>query len=137
MQDRGDQLFERVMRRGSRLVLLRFRVPDRGSGNPTPLGGWDRDASGVNWLDGSVQAWQPYRLGLQVSLGLGDQVPLSGSRWRCRRPMPGIAARDGTRTRNGDSRWVGQSRSCSYADVHSAEPIGVARRATSEGTQFT
>jgi len=39
-----------------------FRVPDRGSGNPTPLGGWDSGASGVDWLDGSVQAWQPYGL---------------------------------------------------------------------------
>jgi REP element-mobilizing transposase RayT len=32
--------------------LVPFRVPDRGSGNPTPLGGWDRGASGVDWLDG-------------------------------------------------------------------------------------
>jgi hypothetical protein len=31
-----------------------FRVPDRGSGNPTPLGGWDWSASKVKWLDGSV-----------------------------------------------------------------------------------
>jgi hypothetical protein len=28
-----------------------FRVPDRGSVNPTPLGGWDRGASKVEWLD--------------------------------------------------------------------------------------
>jgi hypothetical protein len=34
-------------------VEYSFRVPDRGSGNRTPLGGWDR---GVEWLDGSVQA---------------------------------------------------------------------------------
>jgi putative transposase len=27
---------------------------------PTPLGGWDCGASGVDWLDGSVQAWRPY-----------------------------------------------------------------------------
>ena len=43
-----------------------FRVPDRGSGNPTPLGGWDCSAPKVKWLDGSVQAGQPYCLGLQV-----------------------------------------------------------------------
>jgi hypothetical protein len=72
-----------------------FRVPDRGSGNPTPLGGWDGDASGAKWFDGSVQAGQPYRLGLQVSPGLGDEVPLPGSGWRCRYPMQRIAARDG------------------------------------------
>ena len=54
-------------------VIERFRVPDRGSGNPTPLGGWDRYASSVKWSDGSVQAWQPYGLGLQISLGVGDQ----------------------------------------------------------------
>ena len=58
-------------------------------------------------------------------------------RWRCRCPLPGIAARDGTGARDGDIRRVGQSRSCPYADVNSAEPIGIARRATSEGTQFT
>ena len=45
-----------------------FRVPDRGSGNPTPLGGWDRGLCRVDWLDGDVQAWQPHGLGLQVSL---------------------------------------------------------------------
>ena len=43
-----------------------FRVPNRGSGNPTPLGGWDCSASKVKWLDGRVQAGQPYCLGLQV-----------------------------------------------------------------------
>jgi hypothetical protein len=35
-------------------IALLLEVPDRGSGNPTPLGGWDRGASGVDWLDGSV-----------------------------------------------------------------------------------
>ena len=53
-----------------------FRVPDRGSGNPTPLGGWDRGASKLEWLDGSVQAGQPYCLGLQVPPGVGDEVSL-------------------------------------------------------------
>ena len=28
-----------------------------------PLGGWDRGASKVEWLDGSVQAGRPYGLG--------------------------------------------------------------------------
>jgi hypothetical protein len=49
------------------LVWDFFRVPDRGSGNPTPLGGLDCSASHVNWLDGSVQTRQPYRLGLPLS----------------------------------------------------------------------
>jgi hypothetical protein len=38
----------------ARCHCARFRVPDRGSGNPTPLGGWDRGVSSVKWLDGSV-----------------------------------------------------------------------------------
>jgi hypothetical protein len=38
----------------SALEDFEFRVPDRGSVNPTPLGGWDRGASGVNCLDGSL-----------------------------------------------------------------------------------
>jgi putative ABC transport system substrate-binding protein len=62
-------------------VSILFRVPDRGSGNPTPLGGWDRGASGVDWLDGSVQAWRPYGLGLQVPPCLGDEVSVP-SAWR-------------------------------------------------------
>jgi hypothetical protein len=31
-----------------RPLLAEFRVPDRGSGNPTPLGGWDSGVSHVN-----------------------------------------------------------------------------------------
>src|ERR1700732_1470509 len=58
-----------------------FRVPDRGSGNPTPLGGGGLGHFRVDGEDGSVQAWQPYGLGLQVPLGLGDEVSLSGA-WR-------------------------------------------------------
>ena len=67
---------------GAQELPHQFRVPDRGSGNPTPLGGWDRGASGVKWLDGSVQAWQPYGLGLQISPGVGDEVPLPRPWWR-------------------------------------------------------
>jgi putative transposase len=48
---------------GTTLVERVFRVPDRGSGNPTPLGGWDRGASKLEWLNGSVQAGQPYLKG--------------------------------------------------------------------------
>src|SRR5579872_537708 len=71
-----------------------FRVPNRGSGNPTPLGGW-MAASSVDWLDGSVQARRPYGLGLQVSLGLGDEVSLRGA-WRRRwGSLSRTAARDG------------------------------------------
>ena len=75
-------------------VIIIFRVPDRGSGNPTPLGGWDRGASHVNCLDGSVQARQPYRLGLQIPLGVGHEVSLPRPWWGRRDSVPGIAARD-------------------------------------------
>ncbi len=77
--------------------LPSLRVPDRGSGNPTPLGGWDRGTSSVKWLDGSVQARQPYCLGLQVPCGLGDEVPIPGTGRRRWATLPGTAARDGSR----------------------------------------
>jgi hypothetical protein len=51
----------------------------------------------VKWLDGRVQARQAHCLGLQVSCGLGDEVPACGAgrgRWAT---MPRAAARDGPR----------------------------------------
>ena len=74
------------------LVAAPFRVPDRGSGNPTPLGGWECSASHVDWLDGSVQTRQPYRLELQIPLGVDHEVPLSRPWWGRRDSVPGIAA---------------------------------------------
>jgi hypothetical protein len=48
-----------------------FKVPDRGSVNPSPLG--DRDnAVGLKWRDERLQTWKPYDLGLQIPLGVGD-----------------------------------------------------------------
>src|SRR5215831_8480192 len=73
-------------------LLTSFRVPERGSGNPTPLGGPGCPDSGIKRLDGSVQAWQPHHLGLQVSPGLGDKVSLWHSWWRHRNAVPGNTA---------------------------------------------
>ena len=57
-----------------------FRVPDRGSVNPTALAGRDCGIC-VKMPDyGFLQTWQPYGLGLQVPLGVGDEVSLSGIR---------------------------------------------------------
>src|SRR5713101_6147805 len=74
------------------LPAFLFRVPDRGSGNPTPLGGWDRYASSVKWSDGSVQAWQPYGLGLQIPPGVGDQISVPGAWWRRRAAVPRVTS---------------------------------------------
>jgi hypothetical protein len=76
--------------RGGGRRLRRFRVPDRGSVNPTPLGGWDCSASTIKWLDGIVQAGRPYCLGLQVPLGVDNKVSLSSARGRCRGSVPRI-----------------------------------------------
>src|ERR1700686_2039807 len=93
---------EADMEGGSRLgrVVLgmaeKFRVPDRGSGNPTPLGG-----VGLRHYPCRLRGWKRTNvaatlLGLQVPSGLGDEVPLSGA-WRgCWEPMPGAASGNGT-----------------------------------------
>jgi prepilin-type processing-associated H-X9-DG protein len=64
---------------------------------PHAFRGWDRGGCNVNWVDGSVQAGQPYRVGLQVPLGVGDEVSLPRPRRGCGTAMPGLAARDGKR----------------------------------------
>src|SRR5215467_15625749 len=48
---------------------MALESPTRGSGNPAPLGGWDRGVSGVDWPDGSVLrvAAIPMRCGLTTS----------------------------------------------------------------------
>jgi hypothetical protein len=38
-----------------------------------PLGGVGLRLYRLDWLDGSIQAGQPHRLGLQISRGLGDE----------------------------------------------------------------
>ena len=58
-----------------------FRVPDRGSGNAPPLGG-GCDA-GLSYQHGTLQERKPHSLGLQIPLGVDDEVPLSGPEWRC------------------------------------------------------
>jgi DNA-binding transcriptional LysR family regulator len=69
-------------------IVMSFRVPDRGSVNPTALAGRDRGIC-VKMPDyGIVQTWQPYGLGLQIPLGVGDEVPLPGVGRRCRQPLP-------------------------------------------------
>jgi Transposase IS200 like len=118
------------------LEQVTFRVPDRGSGNPTPLGGWDRGASRVNWVDGSVQAWQPYGLGLQIPLGVGDEVSLPrpwwGRRVRCRELLRETASAH---------EMVIHARSVNRDHVHMLlsippQSVCIARGAISEGTQF-
>src|SRR3954463_14768424 len=47
---------------------MSFRVPDRGSGNPTPLGGMGLRRARCRLGHGKLQARQPHGLGLQVSV---------------------------------------------------------------------
>src|SRR5207248_10193866 len=94
------------------------------------LRGWCRLGYGI------LQAWQPHGLGLQVSPGLGDEVPLRGA-WRRRwKPVPGVAARDGARARDGCACRLDQPRPCAYAGVDPAAAVGVARGAAPEGAQL-
>ena len=66
-----------------------FRVPDRGSGNPTPLGGMGSGQYRVRWLDGSVRARQSHGLGLEALCGSGDEVSVCGAgRGRCVESAP-------------------------------------------------
>ncbi len=57
-----------------------FKVPDRGSANPSPLG--DRDkVVGLKWRHERLQAQEPYDLGLQTPLGMGGEIPLCRVGW--------------------------------------------------------
>src|SRR5215467_8462725 len=60
-------------------------VPDRGSGNPTPLGGMGPPRARCTLGHGELQARQPHCLGLQVSPGMGDEIPFPHP-WRGRGP---------------------------------------------------
>ena len=76
-------------------------------------------------MHGILQEWKPYGLGLQVSSGVDDEVPVSGFGWRCRAPMPGVATRDSAQQGDEDLRGINQSRSCAYADRDSTKFVGI------------
>jgi hypothetical protein len=60
--------------RGSLPQAYSFRVPDRGSVNPTPLGGMGPPRARCTLGHGEVQTRQPYGLGLQVPHCMGYQI---------------------------------------------------------------
>src|SRR5262245_56187756 len=65
-----------------------FRVPDRGSGNPTPLGGMGPSLARCTLGHGELQTRQPYGLGLQVPHCMGCEIPVPDPWGRCGTAMP-------------------------------------------------
>ena len=68
---------------------IQFKVPRRGSVNPSPLGDWE-----VQYRNERLQGWQSHGMGLQISSGMDYEVPLSGIGRRRRSPGEGVVARD-------------------------------------------
>lgn len=58
--------------------LIDFKVTNRGSVNPTPLGGEDEV---ILSRYAELQTWWTHNLGLQIPHRLGDEVSLCGA-WR-------------------------------------------------------
>src|SRR5215468_4199914 len=86
-----------------------FRVPDRGSGNPTPLGGMGPTPARCTLGHGELQTRQPYGLGLQVPHCMGYKISVPHPWGRCGGAVPRAGARDGARARDGHSCRVDQS----------------------------
>lgn len=63
-------------------ILNYFKAPDRESVNPSSLGDKNK-ALGLKWKHERYQARKPYELGLQMPLGIGDEIPLCLVGWRC------------------------------------------------------
>ena len=89
-----------------RLLSLTFRVPDRGSVNPSPLCS----------VDGIIQKRKRYGLGLQIPLGMDNEVTVSGAGRGCRAALPGVVTRDYAKQRDRDLRGIDQPGSLTHVD---------------------
>src|SRR6516165_9174892 len=74
--------------------LSEFRVPDRGSGNPTPLGGMGPARARCTLGHGELQTRQPYGLGLQVPHCMGYEISVPHPWGRCGAAMPRADSRN-------------------------------------------
>ena len=64
-------------------------------------------------------------MGLQISLGLGNEVSLSGIEWRYWAEVPRISARDCAKQRNDYLCRFYQQRPCAYADRNTSELVSI------------
>ena len=87
----------------------------------------------VSLSNGRLQAQQSFSLGLQISFGLVDKVSLCGVGRRCRTWMSGAAEGDIKKQGNAEIRGIGKSGSCAYADLYSAEFVGIEGSTVFEG----
>ncbi len=90
------QIYKQHQRRKNKLSAImldvdHFKVPDRGSVNPTPSGG---PGHGVCSGHAELQTWRSHYLGLQISFGLGCEVSISGVEWGRGVKIPRAAAID-------------------------------------------
>ena len=75
-------------------------------------------------------------MGLQVPLGMDNEVSVSGAGGGCRRASAGAAARDSAQPGDADLRRGDQSGPCAHADRDTAAHIGVQGGAVSEGEEL-
>ena len=87
-------------------------------------------------MNGELQTRQPYGLGLQIPLGVDDEVSISGTRWGSRATLPGVAERDSDEQGNADLCRQHQPRPRAYADRDTAAALGIESGAISEGKEF-
>ena len=86
--------------------------------------------------DARLQARKPHGLGLQVPLGMDDEVSIPGSRWRCREALSGVATGDSEEQGDDDLCGVDQPRPYPYADRDTAADLRVTCGPVSEGEEF-
>ncbi len=75
-------------------------------------------------------------MGLQISSGVDNEVPLSGLSGRRWTKGEGIAPRDSAEHGVDDLRGLDQSRPCAYADRDTAAHIGIEGGAVPEGKKL-
>ncbi len=76
-------------------------------------------------------------MGLQISLGLGDEVSLLGIGRRYWSEVPRVVARDSAKQRDDYLCGVYQQGSCASSDRHTSELISIQGSAVSEREEFS
>ena len=88
-------------------------------------------------MNGESQTRQPYRLGLQISSGIDDEVSIPGTRRRSRASMQGVVAGDCDEQGNADLCGGHKSRSCAHVDRDTTPALGIESSAIFEGKEFS
>lgn len=111
-----------------------FRAP---AGDPKTPRLQATDKSGrLSCRHGRLQKRQPLGLGLQVPLGVDDEVPIPDSGWRSRPEVSRPTKENSAQQGGGDLCGACESRSRPSTNKYAAANIGVTCGAVSEGEEF-